>query len=204
MKIVKLRAMAAAVLTAAAIAVVVVGGSSPAQAYTLVWGEIRPLSGNYSPYGSQCMALDLNYNAYLTDVFQWSCNGHTDQQWEARYVGISGGDGVYQIVNKLSGRCMGIRNDDLDLWGNGSQVVQFDCLAGTVATITAQELWKITYDVNDGHYHQIRPMAALVRGWNMCLDVPGGLQNNGIHLEAWSCNGGINQKFFGDPLYGLL
>lgn len=33
---------------------------------------------------------------------------------------------------------------------------------------------------------------------------PGGLQNNGIHLEAWWCNGGINQKFLGDPLYGLL
>ena len=192
-------------MAAAAVAIVIVLSGAPAYAWTYTWGEIRPYSGNGVPYSpSQCLALnaaDGFYNDH-TRVFQWECNGHDDQQWETQGVDtLDGNIALYQVVNKQSGKCMEITGN---AYADGAQVDQITCSTAFRSLVPRAQLWAISYDSGgDVRFHQLRPAVAIINRWNKCLDIRGGFAINGTMVEEWTCNGGTNQKFFGDPLFGL-
>ena len=203
MRLVKTAGKISAIAAAAAVTMWT-GGTAHAETYT--WGEIRPVANGIivQPfYQPECLALnaaDGFYNDH-TRVFQWACNGHDDQQWETRYAG-STGDGIalYQVVNKQSGKCMEVRDNNVS---NGTQIDQITCGTANPFYIP-QQVWEITFADSNSGYHKMIPLSALVYGFDMCLDVRGGLPYNGTMVEQWTCNDGTNQQFAGAPLYLLI
>jgi Ricin-type beta-trefoil lectin domain-like len=201
-------------MAAGAVALVVVGSGAPAYAQVGVFSQIVPASGfdfSWIPSGPKCVTLNDVNNAGSV-VVQWNCNGHNDQLWQSRYMGSWGffqgnpgsGPGVYQLINAQSAMCMSL-GDSYNLWGNGTPADQQRCVYAATDAVPVNQLWVITH-VRDGYY-RLRPVAALLRGWDMCLDVRGGYPYttyNGTWLQAWWCNGGTNQMFGGDTLVNLM
>lgn len=162
------------------------------------WGEIHPVFDAFAdwPWDSDmCVALDGNDGFYNnnTRVFQWGCNGHSDQQWSVHPYGTSPtGLTLYQIINLQSRKCVEVRNGNTV---NGTLVDQFTCGSGSIDSISNQ-LWVARPAVSSGGTFLL-PWSAVRVGSSMCLDVTGGdNSDDGVLLEQWACNNGENQQFY--------
>lgn len=197
---VKMAAKIAVAAVAAATAIIMwSGGVAHADS---TWGDMTPFSGRQSTFifGNPRMCVALNagdgYFNNNTRVFEWECNGNNDQQWSLHFYGhASDGNALYQVINLMSRKCMEMRNANT---ANGTQVDQFTCGSGPIDAISTQ-LWEVAPS-NIGIWLELQPYSALRLGANMCLDVAGGDTDNGTKVEQWTCNGGENQAFAGDPL----
>lgn len=73
----------------------------------------------------KCLGVSGSSLGNGTQIVQWDCNGSEDQQWSYRYVGtLASGWPVYNIVDRNSGKCLGIIGGSTDIGGNA---VQWDC-----------------------------------------------------------------------------
>lgn len=178
------------VAAAAAVAAVTMwsGGSAHADAFF----ELQPVSGMPSFWPGQtpdCVALNAAQGLYNnhTQVFEWTCNGHPDQQWALhQYATAPDGNKLYQIINKQSGKCMEVVED---IPFNGTGVDQYTCGSGSLDTLATQ-LWE-----RHDSTQELLPWSTMRHGWWYCLDIRGGGTGNGTPVEQWSCNGGDNQRF---------
>jgi hypothetical protein len=161
------------------------------------YGEMRPVfdafaSGLFD--SDECVALNAADGFYNnnTRVFQWNCNGHTDQQWSVHLYGTSPtGLPLYQIINLQSRKCMEVRNANTT---PGTVVDQFNCGSGSIDSISNQ-LW-VGRHQNSHNANYLLPYSAVRLGVSMCLDVTGANNDDGVQLEQWTCNNGENQQFW--------
>lgn len=73
----------------------------------------------------KCLGVSGSSLGNGTQIVQWDCNGSEDQQWSYRYVGtLANGWPAYNIVDRNSGKCLGIIGGSTDIGGNA---VQWDC-----------------------------------------------------------------------------
>ena len=179
------------VVAAAAVAAVTMWNGGIAHADTPFF-ELQPVSGQgaFFPWESpDCVALNAAEGFYNnhTQVFEWTCNGHPDQEWSLHfYANAPDGSALYQIINKQSGKCMEVADDNLF---NGTAVDQFTCGAGSIDSIATQ-LWEAP-----ALSAELVPWSTMRQGWWFCLDVRGGNTDNGTVIEQWSCNGTDAQHF---------
>ena len=161
------------------------------------FGEIRPafsaFADNYFD-SDECVALD-GYDGFYnnnTRVFQWNCNGHSDQQWSVHpYATTSTGLLLYQIINLQSHKCMEVRSANTI---SGTLVDQYTCGSGPISSISNQ-LWVARRGIR---YQTtfLLPWSAVSLGVSMCLDVRNSDDSDGTLLEQWTCNNGDNQQFY--------
>jgi hypothetical protein len=119
-------------------------------------------------------------------------NGHPDQHWSLHLLNPGSGPGaLYQLYNQQSGLCLSISAFSR---ANGVQTVQLGCQDPTAT----QSLWQI-HPAGNGSYI-LQPAASRNADLSnsMCLDVRGGSTSDGTVLEQWTCNGGLNQRFYLD------
>jgi hypothetical protein len=122
----------------------------------------------------KCLDLPRGQRGDGTSPVQYDCHGGANQLWKIVAVRDSG----YQIVSRLSGKCIGA---DSTSDKPASRVAQAEC--GT----SSDQLWQLN---GVGNVYAIQNVAS-----RLCLDVPGASTANGIELTTWSCNGGNNQSW---------
>ncbi len=112
-----------------------------------------------------------------TNVIQWSCSGHTNQQWALKSVATN----TFNLVNVNSGKCMDVSGGSTSA---GAKVIQWSCNGGN------NQKW-IATSAGSGRFQ----FKAVHSG--QCLDVTGNSLVNGTLYEQWPCKtlGTGNQTF---------
>jgi hypothetical protein len=109
------------------------------------------------------------------NIEQWTCNGHTNQQWTARDVG----GGVFEIAAISSGKCLDVVGGGLS---SGVNVQQLTCQG------TSSQRWKA--NSLGGSRYQLVSQAS-----GKCLDVAGSSLLPGGNIQQWTCNNHTSQTF---------
>lgn len=92
------------------------------------WLRVRTLEGYFrviSLNSGKCLGVLGASMGNGTQIVQWDCNDSEDQQWAYRQVGsLPTGWPIYNLVNRNSGKCLGIIGGSTDVGGNA---VQWSC-----------------------------------------------------------------------------
>jgi hypothetical protein len=203
MRIKRMLAMSAgALLVAVALAVAGPPGTANADTPNAAIGTVVGSIGGLFT-GIKC--LDLNAGDGLdvpnSRIDQWDCHGGNNQQFHWHpYAFVSTPllpRWIYQLVNLRSKQCVEVRDG---LVRNETQIDQFPCAtSGAVDSQTSRQLWLVTR-VNLTHYFIFQPWNALSAGANMCMDVQGGQNDNGVKIQEYTCNSSSAQEFYGDEI----
>ncbi|MBP2706912.1 RICIN domain-containing protein [Microbispora sp. RL4-1S] len=113
------------------------------------------------------------------DVITYTWNGGYNQDWA--FVESPGYRGWYEIVNRSSGQCLSVYNNDATA---GEKLVQYPCYGGS------NQLWYMgSVALNTTYYP-----SSLRSG--LYMDVSGAYAWAGGGLDQWYWNGGRNQQFW--------
>jgi hypothetical protein len=110
-------------------------------------------------------------------IVQVTCNGSPFQRWDF----VDHDDHIFQIRNAVTLKCM----DVFGLNNNGTQVIQWPCSG------ISNQRFEASRDLPG--FVSLRSRVAGTR--THCLDVPGGLANEGAAMQVWTCNGTPAQVF---------
>jgi hypothetical protein len=143
--------------------------------------DVRAQDGYYSP-GAR--------------VQQWDCSGVPEQQWQFHpYATVPSPNNpavsvtLYQIKSERSGLCM-----EVGAGGIHALVRQNHCGTGSVNDIARQLFLSVPLGHTSARY--LTPWSSQ----SLCLDIQNGSDDNGNLLQQYSCTGGTNQLFYGDPV----
>jgi hypothetical protein len=180
-----------------------VAGSGAAARADTPFGEIRTVAGAIGGPFSGTKCLDLRrqdgVGSPYARIQQWDCSGANEQQFRALYYGRQPGGyrDLYQMQSLRSGQCVEVRDG---LLTGGAQIDQYPCdTSGVVTAGNARQLWQMTRR-NATAYYRLQPWHALSAGANMCMDVKGAENSNGVKMQLYVCNGTVAQEFFGTPM----
>jgi len=105
----------------------------------------------------------------------WACDpGNQNQRWTAVANGING-DGSYQLVNALTGKCLDNTDGSAQ---NGNRLQQWTCDAGN-----QNQAWRF---VDTGRGDSLIQNA----GVGSCVDNTDGSAQDGNRLQIWACDPG--------------
>jgi hypothetical protein len=142
---------------------------------------------------NECLDVNGGGTANGTNVQQWGCNGTVAQQWAIWSLG----NGQYRLMPQTAA------NECLDVSGGapdtGANSQEWTC-HGTAAQGFTQALDNAGANpVTDGTY-RIQTVVA-----DKCVDVNGGVTDNGANVQQWTCNGSDAQRWrfrsLGNSLY---
>jgi len=136
---------------------------------------------NYN--SGMCIDVSGPSTANGATIYQWTCHGHTNQQW--RLVPDWFGDGYFLMVAAHSNKCLDVAGVST---ANGAKVHQWTCHNGT------NQQWSIanpggTPVPGNTRYQLIN------RHSGKCLEVAWSSSSRGAPVRQWTCNGGLNQRW---------
>jgi hypothetical protein len=124
------------------------------------------------------LALDVVSNDNDARVVQSGVSiGRLSQEWSF----IRQSDGLYELRNVGSGRCLSVYYNSLQ---SGAGLVQYDCQGW------ADQKWQVVAQNLGGASISLRSLSS-----KLVVDVPGGTPVIGTQLDQWSITGGTNQLF---------
>jgi hypothetical protein len=152
-------------------------------------GEWKIQQGQTTGFPSGYHQFVIGSNSLCLDVYgasgaggavidQWTCNGHTNQQFQ--FVPVSGGYGELQAQNS---------GDDVTVSGGSTTAGQPDIVQQS-PNGAASSLWLPVRESDGGYAFQNQ-------GSGLCLDAYGAGSNLGQQLDQWQCKNvsGSNQDF---------
>lgn len=109
-------------------------------------------------------------------IIQWSCHSWDSQQWVLKSYADSYQNVAYQVIDKLSGKCLEVREASQAV---GAELQQATC------TIIDNQLWNLELK---GDYFQL-----VVKHSGQCLSINNGWEVNGQSIVQMPCGGTDNQ-----------
>jgi hypothetical protein len=123
-----------------------------------------------------------------TQLWQWSCNGNSNQHWRVYYIPCFG-ETCYLFVNAYSGRCMAREGGGT---ANGTRVVQSPC---SDSNSTEWWFWDRFVGLSNVNRFSAYPNDP------KCLQHHNPTAGNGDRIDIWTCNGAyLNQRLNVNPL----
>src|SRR5262245_45796094 len=95
---------------------------------TIRWKKIDAGDGYFqlqSVYSGKCIQVSAALRSNGVLITQWDCVNQPHLQWKEVFVERSLGRSFYQIVSKLSGKCLHVAGASND---NGAFLIQADCV----------------------------------------------------------------------------
>ena len=119
------------------------------------------------------------------DAHQWMDNTGMPQRWNLQRVG----EGYYRIINKFSGKCLGVNNNLI--YGAIGQVHQWTCNYSN-----DKQEWRFEPigPVWEGNY-RIRNRSSYQQYNTKCIDIENAGQGDGAKAMLWSCHENQNQQW---------
>jgi hypothetical protein len=175
-----------AVLTAAVLAPVVAPGSAAA-------GQLSPRTGNGNLWRNEksnlCLAVSGSSYDNGAPIIQWGCVNSQDQYWKLGRMTSAYGSLWYEIVNGMSGRCLGVQGGS---FANGAKLVQYTCFHDP-KNHPDQYWWNrdIGRDSRGNLEYEFRNLLQ-----SACVAVEGGSTSWGGAVVQWQCNSHTDQYWY--------
>jgi hypothetical protein len=133
-------------------------------------------------HDGKCLEVGGGNTANGATLNQWDCLNGAAYPHQVFTVRPAGG-GYYELIARHSGRCVDVTNDGR---GDGVRLQQWQCNGA------GQQKWKINAaeTFNGEIYGQYIGMNS-----GKCMEVMGGLSENGTPVQQWGCGGGLHQRW---------
>ncbi|WP_432076296.1 RICIN domain-containing protein [Streptomyces wuyuanensis] len=158
-------AAAAARQAAAAAAEAIARAQVPQQAVTFT-----------AAHSGKCLEIEGGKTTDGINAQQYACNGTDAQKWNA----VAARGGTFELRNAKSGKCLEIQGKSVK---TGAAVQQFACGQGD------HQRWRMILVDPVRKMYELQP----VHAEEMCVDVPGQKQDNGIDAQLYRCNRTVAQ-----------